>query len=75
MECIVRKMVSIPKNNLKERMIKLGYNPNLMKITPPKLDNSKIIVPTKIETQNRTEINFQPPEIMNIDDWSDFEDE
>lgn len=68
-------MVSIPKNNLKERMIKLGYNPNLMKITPPKLDNSKIIVPTKIETQNRTEINFQPPEIMNIDDWSDFEDE
>lgn len=73
---MVGKMVTIPKNNLKERMIKLGYNPNLMKITPPTLDNSNIIIgPSRSETQGRVEANFQPPQIINIDEWSDFEDE
>lgn len=69
-------MVNIPKNNLKERMVKLGYNPNLMKITAPTLDNSNIIVgPPKKEPSKPVQTNFQPPEVLNIDDWSDFEED
>lgn len=40
-------MAPIPKNNLRERLQKLGYNPNLAKIQPPTLDNSKVIYPKK----------------------------
>lgn len=40
-------MAPIPKNNLRERLQKLGYNPNLARIQPPTLDNSKVIYPEK----------------------------
>jgi len=70
-------MASIPKNNLKERMIKLGYNPNIVHIVPPVLDNSRVIdtpiLYTKVAQQGQS--NFTPPIIPNIEEWSDFEDD
>lgn len=80
-------MTTIPKNNLKERMQRLGYNPNIVKIVAPTLDNSKVIknkpkIDNKpIQSTYKSEVtapvpvNFVPPKIDNIDDWSDFEDE
>lgn len=114
-------MVKIPRNNLRERLSALGYNPNGIQITEPVLDNSRVIVPdikpsTTISYQNKTagsevnsmpnfdpdckpstsyqnrniysgsdtkfagksvmenNVNFKPPVIENIDEWSDFED-
>lgn len=66
-------MPPIPKNNLRDRMIKLGYNPNIVTLTAPIVDNSKVKPPPPqiikpLET-------FTPPAIVNIDEWSDFEDE
>lgn len=67
-------MAKIPKNNLQERMAKLGYNPNLVSIKPPTLDNSKVVY-TSSAPQPKVEPFFEPPKLLNIDDWSDFEDE
>jgi hypothetical protein len=36
-------MPAIPKNNLRERMLKLGYKAELMKVVPPVLDNSRVV--------------------------------
>lgn len=100
-------MPTIPSNNLKERMQKLGYPTINLKITPPILDNSKVIhdqPKSSIQKYNSqtTNINynqyppatssgfssannfqeykikeeeFKPPVILNIDEWSDFEDD
>lgn len=81
-------MTSIPQNNLKERLLKLGYNPDNFTITPPVLDNSKVV---KVERKPQASVsrppqqpplqtiapqtNFKPPVILNINDWSDFEDD
>lgn len=77
------EMTSLPKNNLKERMSKLGYNPNLVVLTIPELDNSKVIKrekkvyipPAQSANLANQPSDFKPPVIMNIDEWSDFEDE
>lgn len=63
-------------------MLKLGYDPNLVQLKPPTLDNSQIIkreIP-KPSYDNKTSFvkhepapNFKPPEILNIDEWSDFD--
>lgn len=81
-------MPNIPKNNLRERMLKLGYDSTWAKITPPIVDNSRIIkseqpkVNLGSTTSNRynqpytaPQTNFTPPVIANIDDWSDFEED
>lgn len=87
-------MTSIPKNNLAERMLRIGYDPNIVKIQKPVLDNSKIIKTQNIKSQPDTKYthnnytsnkpteqksavlsDFRPPEILNLDEWSDFEDE
>lgn len=72
-------MSSIPKNNLKERMLKLGYKPDLVRIVPPVLDNSRVVIkkeePKTSQGPSNPIVNFQPPQILNINDWSDFEDE
>lgn len=62
-------MPPIPKNNLKERMSKLGYNPNLVKIKPPVLDNSNIVA------KKEEKIDIFRPEKLNLDEWSDFEED
>lgn len=59
-------------------MIKLGYDPNKVNITPPVLDNSKVVV--KVDTQQPHQLPvkiepFIPPKITNLDAWSDFEDD
>lgn len=80
------KMTSIPNNNLKERLLRLGYNPDGVKLTAPVLDNSKIIkVERKVQQTNiqsnqqqtatASQNNFKLPVIVNLDEWSDFEDE
>lgn len=62
-------------------MLKLGYKPDLIEIVPPVLDNSKVIKQEerpKASYQQQpvpTEADFKPPEILDIDEWSDFEDE
>ena len=84
-------MPSIPKNNLKERMLKLNYNPDLVMIVPPVLDNSKIIIPQEkpktafqpnfqttyqpVKEDAKETQDFKPPTFINVDDWSDFEDD
>ena len=75
-------MPSIPKNNLRERMLKLHYNPDLIKIVPPILDNSKVVKKEQAPAPaNRpyepvkNQENFKPPEFINLDDWSDFEED
>lgn len=77
-------MPPIPKNNLKEQMLKLNYNPNLVKITPPVINyvppppqqSTNIYKPAQQSTYNQQpQIKFDPPTISNIDDWSDFEDD
>lgn len=85
----------IPKNNLKERMVKLGYNPDLAQITPqicaelpPKPEPAKYQPPVKQQPQyqqpqqqqtgastSNPSTNFAPPLMVNLDDWSDFEDD
>lgn len=74
-------MPAIPKNNLKEQMLKLNYNPNLVKLTAPKINyvpppqtTNQPAPTTKIEKQS-FDTSFQPPPITNIEEWSDFEDE
>lgn len=67
-------MNSIPKNNLKEQMLKLGYNPDAVKIVPPVLDNSKV-VKRELKFIKDHPIIFKPPVIANLDEWSDFEDD
>ena len=73
-------MAQIPKNNLKERMQKLGYRPDLFVIIPPTLDNSKVVtrqepkVLSKLQQQVQDFDDFKP-EALNIEDWSDFEEE
>lgn len=90
------KMAPIPKNNLRERLMKLGYDPNSVQITTPVLDNSKVVpdrattkptannqsgsTGTKIEINPvykpiKKDPNFDPPIILGVDEWSDFEDE
>lgn len=63
-------------------MTKLGYDPKLITIVTPVLDNSQIIKTEKIKTSfssdnviSPPQPSFKPPEIINIDDWSDFEDD
>lgn len=98
-------MPAIPKNNLKERLLKLGYNSNSFKIVPPALDNSKVVherrslesqinykaQPSGFQIHNpysedqpsfnaqpnslHSQLDFKPPPIANIDEWSDFEDD
>lgn len=75
-------MPRIPKNNLREQMLKLNYNPNLVKITAPVINyvpppQPPVQQPAKIENQPQqpTTATFQPPPIVNIDDWSDFEED
>lgn len=74
-------MTSIPKNNLRERMLKLGYNPDLITIKAPILDNSGIKKEEPPKLNNNFEYNKtngdcqKPPVFMNIDDWSDFEED
>lgn len=73
-------MPPIPKNNLRERMLKLGYNPDIVTIKPPVLDNSKVIVVPKAQPSSFVSAPAPaavapPPLITNIDDWSDFEDD
>lgn len=53
-------------------MVKLGYDPNLVQIIPPTLDNSRVAASST--PQMRAKPQFEP-EILNIDDWSDFEEE
>lgn len=65
-------MTSIPKNNLRELMLKLGYDPTLIKIVPPVLDNSKVV---KQESKNQPPGNIKQPDILNLDEWSDFDDD
>lgn len=75
-------MPSIPRNNLAERMQKLGYNPNIVKINPPVIDNSNIIIrqdtsksSTSYQERSKQETKFKPLETVNIDEWSDFEED
>lgn len=74
-------MTSIPKNNLRERLLKLGYNPNLITIKPPVLDNSGVVKeePPKASTffgSTFSEANIpNPPVFINVDEWSDFEED
>lgn len=75
-------MPIIPKNNLKERMLKLGYDPKFVHITPPVIDNSKVVRKNEAPIEKKPQIthqapliNFTPPVIVNIDEWSDFEDD
>lgn len=74
-------MPQIPQNNLKERLIKLGYNTIGVNITPPALDNSKVVAkPKKVEScqvkqESIKQETLITPRINNIDEWSDFEDE
>jgi len=75
-------MGPIPKNNLAERMRKLGYDPNIVKIVPPILDNSQIIKKddpkpsySAYKVNLNTEPEFKPLATVNIDEWSDFEEE
>lgn len=87
---LASNMTRIPKNNLNERMTKLGYNCNSVRIVAPVLDNSKVVVskppttsnsqvqpsyPNQQFQQQQAPTNFNPPPISNIDDWSDFEDD
>lgn len=67
-------MTSIPKNNLKEQMLKLGYNPAVVNIVPPVLDNSKVIKQETKFVQNKPS-TIETPVIANLDEWSDFEDD
>lgn len=73
-------MPSIPNNNLRERMLKLGYDPKLAKIEAPVLDNSRVIKEEDKKTKFNPQLSnqqepFKAPEVLNIDDWSDFEDD
>lgn len=82
-------MPAIPKNNLKERLTKLGYDPNGIQIIKPVLDNSRVVPDSKPTTsyQNKPyksnmevkpagKTDFKPLDILKpLDDWSDFEDE
>lgn len=74
-------MPNIPRNNLKDRMIKLGYDPKSVTIKAPVLDNSRVVKqPMKIEPQqlyqeSPNQESFVAPKINNIDEWSDFEDD
>ena len=72
-------MTSIPKNNLNERMVKLGYNPNIVKLVPPVLDFSAILKrekpPLIYQTAPKAQLDFKPLATVNIDDWSDFEED
>lgn len=83
-------MPSIPKNNLKEHMLKLNYNPNLVKITPPVINYvppppSQAQQPTSTYKlaqtiqqstyQQQQTIKFDPPQVVNLEEWSDFEDD
>lgn len=78
-------MSSIPKNNLRERLQKLGYDPNLAVIKKPELINIK---PTPNQStyqscsnQNPgdqgipTKIEQSPLLNLNIDEWSDFDED
>lgn len=82
---------AIPKNNLQERMLKLGYKVEAMKIVPPVLDNSKVVkeeVKPVFESKpyqgseytqpTSSNIKTEPTlklENFNIDDWSDFDED
>lgn len=79
----------IPNNNLKSRLEKLGYNSSFIKLECPKLNitysqleqaNKK--APTTTNYQSIPASTFQAcpqPDVkvpvMNIDDWSDFDDD
>lgn len=69
-------MPQLPANNLRERMLKLGYNPEFVKLTPPTLDNSSVIKkeskPSYVTANSGAK---KEPEFINLDDWSDFEEE
>lgn len=80
------EMPTIPKNNLHERMLKLGYDPKLMEIKPPVLDNSQVVKepteqPKPSQYQPKTEqthistANTLQLGTFNIDEWSDFEED
>ena len=71
-------MPSLPKNNLHERMKKLGYNPNIVKLVPPVLDNSKVAKDQPRVTYApipKVQTDFKPLATVNIDEWSDFEED
>lgn len=74
-------MPQIPQNNLKERLIKLGYSTIGVNINPPVIDNSQVVVKSKklggcqVQQESFKQENLITPRITNIDEWSDFEDE
>lgn len=74
-------MPLIPANNLKERMLKLGYNPDIIKLSPPVLDNSAVVKretkPTvvTIKPPETSAVPRNEPEFINLDEWSDFEED
>lgn len=82
-------MPQIPANNLKERLLNQGYNPKFINLRPPVLDNSAVVKPEtkpKPTFVPQTATTAKPtsagdltaksePEFINIDDWSDFEED
>lgn len=71
-------MASIPKNNLRERLTKLGYDPNGVQISKPVLDNSRVKPESKpisstmdFKTAISKAPDFKPPVIEDIDAWSE----
>lgn len=59
-------------------MIKLGYDPNKVIITPPVLDNSKVVAKVENQQLHQAPVKIEPfiaPKITNLDEWSDFEDD
>lgn len=66
-------MPAVPQNNLIDRLEKLGYNARLINIVAPQIQTTFAqTAGTQPKTSNAcTKI----PEIVNLDDWSDFEDD
>ena len=78
-------MSAIPKNNLRERLQKLGYDPNLAVIKKPELINIKhstneTTYPSCSNLESDVQVattDSKPPQILNlnIDEWSDFDED
>lgn len=62
-------MPSIPNNNLFERLDRLGYSTRSLKIEAPKIVVEIPPSTTQVPTYHKQ------PEIVLIDDWSDFDDD
>lgn len=73
-------MPPIPRNNLIDRLEKLGYNAKNVNINPPQM---QIIINIPNATATTSMPKAKPiaslkdngPVIVNVDDWSDFEDD